>query len=233
MSGRTRAKSQKLKDSNAPKKPCNAYAIFYQHYTEQFFKKNPGNNIDRRFLTQQISKAWRGLTEDEKQPFQEKAAKDKQRYLNEMEVYKNSEGYKKFVKKQESKLPDIPIFSKEFLKHNKDRDTDLRQIRKEIQLLEAKASPIVENINTTLKELDALHHSTQEHEILEKEKLMGAWTRKLIPELERAGLLEELDINYNTSPEDFIETLSSSYSNDMLNKLKGAFDKFYLPLSAD
>ncbi|CAD5231967.1 unnamed protein product [Bursaphelenchus xylophilus] len=230
---RTRSRSQRLKDDNAPKRPLNAYKIFYKHYYEQFNRKNPTTAIDAKTLISQIGRAWRGLSEEEKQPFQEKALKDKQRYEKEFEDYKKSADYKKFVKKQEAHLPDIPVFSKEFVKHNKGKEAELRQLRKEISSFEDKAAPIVDRINDIQEEIDALNKDPKYLEILEKEKLMGIWTRKLIPELERAGLLDELGISFETSPEELIDVMESvQHDGSTMNKLKSAFNKFYLPLSS-
>lgn len=60
------SKKKIVKDENAPKRPQNAYTIFFKHYVEHYNKKNPGITLDPRELISQIAKAWRGLSENDR-----------------------------------------------------------------------------------------------------------------------------------------------------------------------
>jgi len=82
---RKRARKGKKKDKNAPKKPCSAFFWFSREKRSEFKAKNPDAGFGE--MGKLIGSAWRQLSDDEKKPYNEKAAKDKERYQQEMSTY--------------------------------------------------------------------------------------------------------------------------------------------------
>lgn len=75
------------KDPDRPKRPTSAY--FYYVAGEREAAKKRGEHISRvAEWTKQVSAGWRELTDSQKKPFDVMAAKDKQRYENQMANYK-------------------------------------------------------------------------------------------------------------------------------------------------
>ena len=75
---------RKRKNPDDPKGPKNAY-IFYnmdESVRSDMEKKYP--DASRTEITKHIGEAWRNLSADEKKPYLEKAAADKERYQSEM-----------------------------------------------------------------------------------------------------------------------------------------------------
>nr|XP_053647100.1 high mobility group protein 20A-like isoform X4 [Cherax quadricarinatus] len=110
-------------------------------------------------ITKLVAQRWAQLDASAKTKYLEAAEADKERYQKELEEYQKTDAYKKFVQKQRSeespppKKPrkeiveerkeeeeeepmnpqsalEIPIFTEEFLNHNKAREAELRQLRK-------------------------------------------------------------------------------------------------------
>ena len=82
---------KKKKDPAAPKKNCSSYIFFCKDMRESVKSENPG--LKGTEITKEIAKLWKGLEEDDKGPFIEKAEADKQRFLDEMKSYTPSEGF--------------------------------------------------------------------------------------------------------------------------------------------
>lgn len=78
-------KHKKSKDPNAPKRPTSAYFYFAADQRPALKKENPSLTITEQAT--KIGALWRDLDDDAKQPYQDKAEKDKQRYTKEMDAY--------------------------------------------------------------------------------------------------------------------------------------------------
>ncbi|GMH95800.1 hypothetical protein TrVE_jg12761 [Triparma verrucosa] len=76
---------KKKKDKNAPKRGMSAFMFFSNASRAQIKEENPG--IAFGAIATKISEKWKELSEDDKIPFEEKAAADKERYNKEMETY--------------------------------------------------------------------------------------------------------------------------------------------------
>jgi len=100
-----------------------------------------------------------------------KSEKERLKYHEELDKYKNTDSYKEFQKKliehkksetckssqknknntsklaDETFLGDIPIFTKEFLEHNKEREADLRRLRLEVSRLEEEDKCLTANVS--------------------------------------------------------------------------------------
>ncbi|CAI9724938.1 Hypothetical predicted protein [Octopus vulgaris] len=80
-------KKKKPKDVNRPKRTTSAYFYYMAHCREQANKS--GTTIPKvSDFTKECSEKWKALTAVQKKPFDEKAAKDKARYVKEMSDYK-------------------------------------------------------------------------------------------------------------------------------------------------
>jgi len=77
---------KRKKDPNAPKRALSAYMYFANECREDVRAANPG--IKFGDLGKRLGQMWKELSEDERKPYEEKAAADKQRYESERETYK-------------------------------------------------------------------------------------------------------------------------------------------------
>ena len=78
---------KKKKDPNAPKAASNAYMIFCKERRSKLKKENPDLAFGK--IGAKLGEIWRALTPEEKRPYEERAASDRERYRKEMENYKN------------------------------------------------------------------------------------------------------------------------------------------------
>ncbi|CAI9735779.1 Hypothetical predicted protein [Octopus vulgaris] len=182
--GWTKGKKRKatMKDKNAPKQPLTGYVRFLNERREKLRQENP--NLSFSEITRQLGGEWSKLAPREKQRYLDDAEKDKERYLRDMEAYQKTDAYKLFKLQKEKKLKsdiredydgqngsalqpekdeedygtfDIPIFTEEFLDHNKTREQELRQLRKQTTELEeqnAILSKHIENMKHAIEKLE-------------------------------------------------------------------------------
>ncbi|KAJ8306710.1 hypothetical protein KUTeg_015751 [Tegillarca granosa] len=175
-------KRKKLKDNNAPKQPLTGYVRFLNERREVLRKENPALTFSE--LTRMLGSEWTKLPQHEKQRYLDDAEKDKERYIKEIEAYQKTEAYKQFKeKKRKAELDqenrstmdalvheveegtfNIPIFTEEFLDHNKTRETELRQMRKQTTELEEQNAILRTNEFPTLESIDA--YMTKLHNII-------------------------------------------------------------------
>jgi hypothetical protein len=81
-----KASSKKVvKDKNAPNKPKHAYNYFVASVMDELRKENPGKKVHELMAPASIK--WKELSEDNKKVFEDKAAKDKERFNNQMASY--------------------------------------------------------------------------------------------------------------------------------------------------
>ena len=83
------AKSSKKgaeKDPNKPKRPLSAYMFFSQDWRERIKAENPEAGFGE--VGKLLGAKWKELDEDEKKPYVEQAAKDKERAEAEKASYK-------------------------------------------------------------------------------------------------------------------------------------------------
>ncbi|KAF6029855.1 hypothetical protein EB796_011853 [Bugula neritina] len=101
----SRKKSKvEVKDPNAPKKPVNAYVMFFQHHrhsVQENYHKENNADIGNHELTRIVGQQWNNLSTDEKQElsplqlivlqvFYDLYEKDKERYQKELAEYENN-----------------------------------------------------------------------------------------------------------------------------------------------
>lgn len=84
------AKRKMEKDPNKPKRPTSAYFYFVADQRET--QKAAGRKITKvAEWTKEVSAIWREISDEEKKPFEVKAAKDKARYDEQMAAYKGKD----------------------------------------------------------------------------------------------------------------------------------------------
>lgn len=89
----TKRKAKGEKDPNKPKRPTSAY--FYFIADQRLQNAKVGKKVTRvAEWTKEVSVIWRALTDEEKQPFNKSAAKDKIRYTEAMDIYKGTDSNK-------------------------------------------------------------------------------------------------------------------------------------------
>jgi len=82
-------KVKKLKkDPNAPKRPANAYMFYQAEVRDAVKKEHTTKKVTE--IAKLIGGKWRGLSAEEKKPYEDKAKLDKERYLTEQKEYESS-----------------------------------------------------------------------------------------------------------------------------------------------
>ena len=71
-------------DPNKIKKPCSAYFQFMNDRRNKFREDNPDMSMCQ--ITKALTEVWKKLTDEEKQKYEDMAAKDRTRYETEMEA---------------------------------------------------------------------------------------------------------------------------------------------------
>ncbi|XP_061191077.1 high mobility group protein 20A-like [Saccostrea echinata] len=170
-------KRKKMRDSNAPKPALNGYLHFLNERREILRRENPTMAFAE--MIRVLGAEWTKLPQHEKQRFLDEAEKDKERYNREMEAYQKTEAYKLFKSQKEKKMRemeaqgsslelmgerdeddkgafDIPIFTEEFLDHNKVREGELRQMRKQTTELEEQNAILSKHIESMKHAIEKL-----------------------------------------------------------------------------
>jgi len=78
---------KKRKDPNAPKAASNAYMIFCKARRATLKEEHPELPFGQ--LGAKLGEIWRNLQPEDKKPFEDQAAADRERYRKEMEQYQN------------------------------------------------------------------------------------------------------------------------------------------------
>ncbi|XP_042355079.1 high mobility group protein B1a [Plectropomus leopardus] len=79
-------KKKKYKDPNAPKRPPSAFFIFCSEYRPKVKGETPGLSIGD--VARRLGEMWNGTASEDKQPFERKAAKLKEKYEREVAAYR-------------------------------------------------------------------------------------------------------------------------------------------------
>nr|XP_045584938.1 high mobility group protein 20A-like isoform X1 [Procambarus clarkii] len=177
------------KDSNAPKGPLSGYMLFMSDQREIIRQSNAGLAFHE--ITKLVAQRWAQLDANTKTKYLEAAEADKERYQRELEEYQKTDAYKKFMQKQRSeespppKKPrkeiveetkeeeeeepmnpqsalEIPIFTEEFLNHNKAREAELRQLRKSNTDYEEQNAILQKHIESMKCTVDRLESETSQ-----------------------------------------------------------------------
>nr|ACQ59037.1 High mobility group protein B1 [Anoplopoma fimbria] len=79
-------KKKKFKDPNAPKRPPSAFFIFCAEYRPKVKGETPGATIGD--VAKRLGEMWNGTASEDRQPFEKKAAKLKEKYEKEVAAYR-------------------------------------------------------------------------------------------------------------------------------------------------
>ncbi len=79
-------KAKKKKDPNAPKGKSSAFIFFGSATRAEIKAAHPDWSLGD--VGRELGKRWKELSDDDKKPFHDQAAKDAERYKTEMEAYK-------------------------------------------------------------------------------------------------------------------------------------------------
>ncbi|KAJ4394583.1 hypothetical protein N0V93_003802 [Gnomoniopsis smithogilvyi] len=80
-------------DENAPERPPSAYVLFSNKMREDL----KGQNLTFTEIAKLVGENWQGLTQAEKEPFEQQAQKAKEKYNHDLAEYKQTAGYKKYL----------------------------------------------------------------------------------------------------------------------------------------
>lgn len=84
-------KVKTLRDPKLPKRPKSAYILFCQKHRGEVKKSLNGAKLPE--IAKTLGKLWRECSEDERQQLLKASQEDKQRYLEEMDIYNNDRVY--------------------------------------------------------------------------------------------------------------------------------------------
>ncbi|XP_058834453.1 high mobility group protein 20A [Topomyia yanbarensis] len=176
-----RKRKKRAKDANAPKHPLTGYVRYMNEKRDSFRAKHPTlTSVD---ITKLLAEEWGTLTDEVKRPYLEAAEADRERYHREVSEYKQQSNNEpatansKKLKtngddsdttgtylngkddKREIRVGDyeIPIFTDDFLEHNKVIDSELRMLRKSNIDYEQQNSVLekhVENMDNGIQKLE-------------------------------------------------------------------------------
>jgi len=90
---------RKPKDQNAPKRSKTSYFLFGDSVREETKREHPDKPITE--IAKLIGAKWKTLSDDEKQPFSDEAARLKEIYTAELKRYKGSAEERAFARKME------------------------------------------------------------------------------------------------------------------------------------
>ena len=91
------------KDPNKPKGRVSAYAFYVADRKAK--AKAAGEAPEFGAFSKLCAEDWKDLTPEEKEPYEEKAAEDKERYEREMQAYTPDKGGKRGRKKKDKNAP--------------------------------------------------------------------------------------------------------------------------------
>ena len=94
-------KGKRRKDPNAPKRAMSAYLFYCDEYRQMVRTENPDKSIAE--VAKILGQMWRALPDEEKTPYQEKATRDRDRYMKLMETYRAEKAALKQKEKQAKK----------------------------------------------------------------------------------------------------------------------------------
>lgn len=199
-------------------------------------------------ITRKLAQGWASLTEEEKKPYLDAADLDKSRFSREMEEYRQNQAKKVALVEEPPKLPekiekppetfehkngdfDIPIFTDEFLDHNKTIETELRALRKSFTDYEQQNSVLEKHVENMRNGINKLTNETTE--MMANNKVLQAYLEKMRSKLVNtmgslpAASGSDHNITMNNI-DDFLQNLPSAHGVATLNKAKDLIRKLDL-----
>ncbi|KAJ8980676.1 hypothetical protein NQ317_013288 [Molorchus minor] len=250
-------KRKKPKDSTAPRVPLTGYVRYLNDRRESVRAANP--NLSFADITKIMAGEWGNLLADKKQQYLDAAEQDRERYTREYNAYKQTEAYKFKESKEKDeavKVPtpvithsqpvinkdsqdmdfgnfDIPIFTEEFLDHNKTRDAELRQLRKvntDYEQQNAILSKHIENMKSAIGKLETEilqqeknNSSLQQHLNHLRTTLTNGFGGVKLPGIKEVAALQNID-NYMTNLHSILLE-NSSHDTNLLQTVRDIVGK--------
>ncbi|XP_017884850.1 high mobility group protein 20A isoform X2 [Ceratina calcarata] len=253
----SRAKKRKKapRDATAPKQPLTGYFRFLNDRREKVRSDNP--TLSFAEITKLLASEWSNLPADQKQQYLDAAEQDKERYNREFSDYKQTEAYRLFSEKQSSEKQqetkkerngtdisseqndiqqdkdndftgfDIPIFTEEFLDHNKACETELRQLRKATSDYEAQNAVLQRHVDSLHAAVNRLESETnqqrttnqalQRHLDSLRSQLAGCFATVALPGTNEGATLQNID--------SYVERLESLLNSNAELSLRNAVSK--------
>ncbi|KAL6261883.1 high mobility group protein 20A [Pogonomyrmex barbatus] len=227
---RTKKRKKTPRDATAPRQPLSGYFLFLNDRREKVRNQNPGLTFTE--ITKLLAAEWSKLPIDQKQHYLDAAEQDKERYNREFSDYKQTEAYRLFTEKQSERQNenkkekngadmnveqndvqqykdndftgfDIPIFTEEFLDHNKACETELRQLRKATSDYEAQNAVLqrhVDSLHAAVNRLESetnqqrtTNQSLQRHLDSIRSQLAGCFATIPLPGTHDGATLQNID----------------------------------------
>lgn len=254
-------KRKKPKDSTAPRVPLTGYVRYLNDRREAVRTGNP--NLSFAEITKMLASEWGSLPADKKQEYLDAAEQDRERYAREYIAYKQTEAYKQFAKQKHEKKKekdervkvydpliqnhksskdsqdvdftnlDIPIFTDEFLDHNKTRDAELRQLRKintDYEQQNAILSKHIENMKSAITKLEneimqqeKNNASLQQHLTYLRTTLTNGFSGVKLPGIKEVASFQNID-NYMTNLHSILLE-NSSHDTNLLQTVRDIVGK--------
>ncbi|XP_055716737.1 high mobility group protein 20A [Phlebotomus papatasi] len=247
-----RRKRQKL-PKDGPKPIITGYVRYMNENRELIRSQFPDVPIGE--ITRKLAQGWASLTDEQKKPYLDAAELDKNRFSREMEEYKQNQAKKttpgepkvtppvEEIRKSIEKPPpaetfeqkngdfDIPIFTDEFLDHNKSVETELRALRKSFTDYEQQNSVLEKHVENMRNGINKLTNETTE--MATNNKILQAYLEKLRSKLVNAmgSLPAASGSDHNITMDnidDFLQDLPSAHGQATLNKAKDLIRKLDL-----
>ncbi|XP_003484997.1 high mobility group protein 20A [Bombus vosnesenskii] len=248
-----RAKKRKKipRDATAPKQPLTGYFRFLNDRREKVRTENP--TLSFAEITKLLASEWSTLPADQKQQYLDAAEQDKERYNREFSDYKQTEAYRLFSEKQSSEKQenkkerngtdvnseqndiqqdkdndftgfDIPIFTEEFLDHNKACEAELRQLRKATSDYEAQNAVLQRHVDSLYAAVNRLESETnqqhttnqalQRHLDSLRSQLASCFASVPLPGTNEGATLQNID--------NYVERLESLLTGNVEQSLRNA-----------
>ena len=99
---------KKRRDPSAPKRSSNAYMIFCKEQRSVLKVEEPHLAFGR--LGQRLGEMWRDMSNDEKQPYEERANVDRQRYKTQMTAYQSDQMRRQMIATQRATQPHLGLY---------------------------------------------------------------------------------------------------------------------------
>lgn len=251
MPNRTKKRKKAPRDATAPRQPLSGYFLFLNDRREKVRNQNP--SLTFTDITKLLAAEWSKLPIDQKQHYLDASEQDKERYNREFSDYKQTEAYRLFNEKQterqnESKKErngtdvnadqndvqqdkdndftgfDIPIFTEEFLDHNKACEAELRQLRKATSDYEAQNAVLQRHVDSLHAAVNRLESETnqqrttnqalQRHLDSLRSQLAGCFATIPLPGTHDGATLQNID--------SYFERLESLLSGNAEQSLRNA-----------
>ncbi|XP_059619638.1 high mobility group protein 20A [Phlebotomus argentipes] len=248
-----RRRKRKKLPKDGPKPIITGYVRYMNENREIIRGQFPDVPIGE--ITRKLAQGWAGLTDEQKKPYLDAADLDKDRFSREMQEYRENQAKKMAIeepkvtqvveerpKSVEKPTPtenfehkngdfDIPIFTDEFLDHNKIVEAELRALRKSFTDYEQQNSVLEKHVENMRNGINKLTNETTD--MTTNNKVLLAYLEKLRSKLVNAmGSLpmasgSEHNITMDNI-DDFLQDLPTAHGAATLNKAKDLIRKLDL-----